>query len=61
MNERILRHFVKIYIPCLSKYEVKSIFLQYIDKNFDQKIDKHIYEISKKVIDKLSAFIFKNH
>jgi hypothetical protein len=61
LNERILRHFVKLYTQSLTKYEMKSIFSSYIEKQFDSRHDKNILEISNIVVDKISSFMFKHY
>eukprot|EP00347_Sterkiella_histriomuscorum_P007658 403348070 len=60
LNDRIMRHFSRLYIPSISRNDIKAIFSQYIEKSFESKHDKIIFDISKKLVDSLGAFIYKN-
>lgn len=59
MNERIQRHFIKLYCKRLDKQEIISIFKAQF-KHFDLKDDKEILLVSSKIIEVLAQFHFKN-
>mmetsp|Transcript_9211 Transcript_9211/g.8613 ORF Transcript_9211/g.8613 Transcript_9211/m.8613 type:complete len:192 (+) Transcript_9211:1493-2068(+) len=60
MNERLSRHFTKLYLPPLKSQEIHSIFKAHLLNHLDKKEDKDLIEASQPVLEVLSQFLFKN-